>query len=83
MDRRMTKSLTVLHCSSCDGFREVDNFMEWLPILEAGSKMEVSETQPYLELKSIQRELDCRNCLGMNIWGTVTMVVFSWNTYYN
>ena len=78
MDRHMTKSLTVIHCSSCDGCREMDNFMEWLSILEAGSTVSVSDIQPYLNLKSVQRQLDCRNCLGMGIWGTVTMVVFEW-----
>ena len=74
----MTKSLTVIHCSSCDGCREVDNFMEWLPILEASSKAVVSLDTPCLDLRNVQRCLDCSNCLGMDIWGTVTMVVFEW-----
>ena len=78
MDRHMTKSLTVIHCSSCDGYREIDNFLEWLTILEAGSKVPVADTLPYLNLKNVQRQLDCKSCLGKDIWGTVTMVVFDW-----
>lgn len=78
MDRHMTKSLTVLHCASCDSCRDMDNFLEWLTVLEAGSKVSVSDTPPYLTLKNVQRNLECTSCAVKGIHGSVTMVVFEW-----
>ena len=71
------KTMIIRHCIKCDATMEGGNhFQEWLVILQAGSKVRVSEEVPHLDVEYVQEGLNCGTCLKNEIGETVTMVVF-------
>ena len=49
-------------------------FLEWLKIIEVGSRVKVSDTRPYLDLKHVSESLTCSTCKRVNL----TQVIFDW-----
>ena len=74
----ITKNMIIKHCANCDSTLAGNHFQEWLPILEAGSKIKITDSTPFLDLEYIQRGLNCGTCIRNEIKETVTMVVFRW-----
>ena len=75
----MTKNMIIKHCTNCDATLAGNHFQDWLPILEAGTKIKIHDVVPYLDMEYIKTGLNCGNCLRYKIEGTVTMVVFKWD----
>ena len=75
----MTKNMIIRHCNQCDATKEKNHFQEWLPILQAGTKVKISDIRPCLEMEYIRTGLNCATCLRYKILETVTMVVFKWD----
>ena len=65
----------IRHCSNCDtATKRLDMFLEWLKIIDAGSKVRVSDTRPYLDLKHISEPLNCTVCKRL----ALVQVIFDW-----
>ena len=68
-------SVFIRHCSNCDtSNKRYDMFLEWLKIIEAVSKVKVSDTKPYLDLKHISEYLNCSTCKRLSL----VQVIFDW-----
>ena len=68
------KTICVRHCSICDTYGNQDLFLEWLNIIEIGSRIKVSDKEPYLDLKHILKDLRCLACSN----GTMIQAVYEW-----
>lgn len=73
-----TKNMIIKHCVKCDTALDSNHFLEWLKILEAGSRIQIADDKPYLDLDYIQGELNCPACIKDEMFRTLTMVVFKW-----
>ena len=74
----MTDKMIIRHCIKCDATPVGNHFQEWLPILEAGTKVKISDNQKHLDLEYIQKGLNCGTCMRNETGETVIMVVFKW-----
>ena len=68
------KTICIRHCTICDTLGKEDTFVEWLKILKAGTKLKVSDSVPYLDLKHIIPKLKCVECNSVSL----TQVIFEW-----
>ena len=73
-----TKNMIIRHCIRCDTTSHKNHFQEWLLILQAGSKIKLSDDKPYLDIEHVQEGLNCKTCMTNEIGETVIMVVFKW-----
>ena len=70
----VSKTIFIKHCSICDTIGNEDAFLEWLKIIEAGTKVRISDTSPYLDLKHVTYNDLCIECTNTSI----TQVIFEW-----
>ena len=73
-----SRDMIIKHCVKCDTVFNQNHFLEWLNILEAGSKIQISNDKPYLDVEYIQGELNCPTCIKKEQFRTIVMVVFKW-----
>jgi len=71
--------MIIKHCIRCDATTEGNHFQEWLPILQAGSKIKImDDDNVFLDLEYVKEGLSCGTCMKNEIGQTVIMVVFKW-----
>ena len=72
--------MIIKHCINCDATAQGNHFQEWLPMLEAGSKVKIQDdARVFLDLEYVKTGLNCAVCLRNKNGETVTMVVFKWS----
>ena len=73
-----TKHMIIRHCIRCDATTQGNHFQEWLPILQAGTKIKLYDDKPYLDIEYVQEGLNCGTCIKNEVEQTVIMIVFKW-----
>jgi len=74
----ITTDMIIRHCANCDSTLAGNHFQEWLPILQAGTKVKLQDDKSYLDVEYVQKGLNCRTCIKNEVEQTVVMVVFKW-----
>ena len=73
-----SRNMIIKHCVKCDTVLKENHFLEWLNILEAGNRIQLSDDKPFLDVEYVQGELNCPSCIKKELFRTLTMVVFKW-----
>ena len=74
-----TQNMIIKHCIRCDATLQGNHIQEWLSILKAGSKLQIQDKVPYLNMEYIQEGLRCETCHRQGIDNSIIMVVFKWS----